>query len=108
MADGKPQFNIQSRQGGEQVVGPAPVPRHQWHHIAGVYDGDLLMLFVDGKLVASQPLKTLLEITEARLAIGTSIPSYSFFGKMREVRLYRRALSEQEVDALMRLSAPPR
>jgi hypothetical protein len=106
MADGKPQFNIQSKDGGEQVLGPAPVPKRQWHHVAGVYDGDTLMLFLDGKLVASQPLKTILEITEARLAIGTSIPRYSFAGKLREVRLYKRALSEEEVDTLMRMDAP--
>jgi endonuclease YncB( thermonuclease family) len=105
MADGKPQFNIQSRDGGEQVLGPAPVPKRQWHHVAGVYDGDTLMLFLDGKLVASQPLKTLLEITNTRLAIGTSIPGYSLAGKLREVRLYKRALSEEEVEALMRLDA---
>jgi Concanavalin A-like lectin/glucanases superfamily len=72
-----------------------------WRHIAATREGDTLTLFVDGKLAASshssQP--KLVTSCDAPLQIGFGPQSY-FRGKIRDVRLYNRALNENEVEKL--------
>jgi beta-galactosidase len=54
-AEGSLEFFIND---GGRVGVQAPVPdgwREGWHHIAGVYDGSELKLFVDGELIESNP-----------------------------------------------------
>ena len=72
-----------------------------WKHIAAVRRGGELQLYVDGQLAASaksdtEPLKA---NNEAPLRIGFGPQSY-FQGKIREVRLYDRGTSKNEVAAL--------
>lgn len=72
-----------------------------WKHVAAVRSGKQLQLFVDGELVASAtsngpPLDM---STDAPLCIGIG-PQGHFDGKLREVRLYNRALSEEGVRVL--------
>lgn len=73
-----------------------------WKHIAAVREQDKLKLFVDGKLVAEQPApkpndEEPLDVTNTSpLKIGFGPQSY-FAGKLRDVRLYNRALSDAEV-----------
>lgn len=50
---GVPSFSIHV--GGQylEVKGVEPIPVHEWHHVAGVYDGREARLYVDGRLVGS-------------------------------------------------------
>jgi beta-galactosidase len=44
--------------GADKTSIAAPVPSQwegQWHHLAGIYDGQRLALYIDGALVASKP-----------------------------------------------------
>lgn len=69
-----------------------------WYHVVGLYDGQVLMLYVNGKLKKS--LASEGSITEydsdlylAKQAnVGTTTP-----GSMDNVRIYNRALSESEI-----------
>lgn len=56
----------------------------------------MLNLYVNGELVASNAAETLDVNNDAPLRIGVGPQSY-FKGKLREVRLYRRALKDDEV-----------
>lgn len=52
---GVPQFSVYIG-GGAYVVAKSelsPLPTGRWHHIAGVFDGSEVRLYVDGKLTAS-------------------------------------------------------
>ncbi len=69
-----------------------------WKRVAAVRRGSTLSLFVDGKLAAkSETHGAPLDVSNDKpLLIGTG-PQAPFAGKIREVRLYGRALDEAEV-----------
>lgn len=72
-----------------------------WKHVAAVHRGSTFELFVDGKSTASsQADGDLLDVSNgAPLLIGFGQQSH-FRGKIREVRLHNRALSEDELKVL--------
>lgn len=77
-----------------------------WRHIAAVRAGPRLQLFVDGRRVAeSGPFDPArFDLTpEVPLKIGFGEHAH-FQGLLREVRLYRRALSEREIRRVFRES----
>lgn len=72
-----------------------------WRRVAAVRHGHTLSIYVDGRLVAStesdgEPLDV---SNDAPLQIGFG-PQANFAGKIREVRLYNRALDKEEVRQL--------
>jgi Concanavalin A-like lectin/glucanases superfamily len=71
-----------------------------WKHVAAVRCGKELRLFVDGAQVASATRDgpSLDMSSDAPLRLGFGPQGY-FDGKIREVRLYNRALNEDEVKA---------
>lgn len=74
-----------------------------WKHLVAMRRGGELRLYVQGKLVAkSAPFRAEdYDLTTNRpLRIGAGEHDF-FSGQIREVRLYRRALSEQEVQQLV-------
>jgi hypothetical protein len=72
-----------------------------WRSIVATREGDSLALFVDGKLAArSHSSQPEIDISSnAALQIGFGPQSY-FHGKIRDVRLYNRALKEDDVQRL--------
>ncbi|MCD6219131.1 DUF4091 domain-containing protein [Candidatus Calescamantes bacterium] len=72
----------------------------QWYHVAAVYDGQLMKIYIDGKLDN--------KVSKGRFSIPTSgqplrigkwtdnAPRY-FPGVIDEVRVYHRVLSEEEI-----------
>jgi hypothetical protein len=83
-----------------------PLPIGRWTHVAGVSDGTEMRLFVDGELVAREPIAD--EETRppqrARINIGGGrlADRHWFVGALDEVRIYRGALTTVEVRALAR------
>jgi hypothetical protein len=72
-----------------------------WKHVAAVRDGANMKLYVDGRLAAESgsdeaPLAV---TTDAPLRIGFG-PHSQFQGKIREVRIYNRALDDGQLQAL--------
>lgn len=74
----------------------------RWYHLAGTYDGREMRLYVDGKLEGRSseqkgpifyPPKGVYEIG----AYHDDDENYPTEGRIREVRVYRRALSDSEV-----------
>jgi hypothetical protein len=79
-----------------------------WRHLVAVRRGDRLQLSVDGRLVATSasfdPDRYDLT-TGGALKIGFGEQDF-FTGRIREVRLYRRAIDEDEIAALQTIDAP--
>ena len=74
-----------------------------WHHLAAVKTKDRLQIYLDGKRVAeSTPFKPEAYNlnTNQPLKIGFGQHDY-FNGRMRDVRLYDRALSSADVASVM-------
>jgi hypothetical protein len=78
-----------------------------WHHLAGVYDGQSYRLYRDGELVAEREDDYAPAPVDASWAVGgRSAPDPAegryFSGLIDDVRIYERALSAEQVRALFR------
>lgn len=88
----------------------APVKADRWSHVAGVFDGKAIKIYVDGKQVES------LSLAESAKELGSSSPDlveiqpinvplmfgcdqsgYFWKGKLDEAALYDRPLSDEEI-----------
>lgn len=66
-----------------------------WHHVAGVYTGSAVKLYVDGNEVASSTKSGSFTLFTPKIGGGNA--SENFNGRIDEVRIYNRALSAQEI-----------
>ena len=75
------------------VVGGVVVPAGTWHHVAGVYTGSSMAIYVDGKLDQSKATSTALTSTSSQLRIGEALDGSTIFGGgIDEVRVSAQAL----------------
>ncbi len=79
----------------------------QWNHVAVTFDGTTMVLMVDGEVVGTNNNfgGSLPTTATSQLSIG-KINTY-FAGQLDEVRLYDRALSQNEVVTVMNAADPP-
>ncbi len=91
--------------------GSAIIADGTWHHVAGVYDGSDMVLYVDGTEDARLTIGSQTLATTAPLTLGSGISSDVFAGTLDAVRIYDRALSALEIAGLQTFSdedtAPP-
>ena len=99
-------------EGGKLVFGIAGIgdavaslpPVGEWHHYAGTYDGAVMTLYLDGIPVASVSKTGVIPSTEDPLCIGARSPESGgndhWKGDIDDVRLYGRALSSAEIEAI--------
>lgn len=96
-----PSGRIHSLEAGPCVTWDRPLSPG-WRHIAAMKHGGFLKLYVEGKMVAESAKfdeKTLDLTTEAPLRVGTGSGDF-FRGALFDVRLYRKALSSEEIARL--------
>jgi CubicO group peptidase (beta-lactamase class C family) len=69
-----------------------------WQHVAGIYDGSEFSLYVDGQKVAGTLRSGLIATNEIHLEIGNlPLSVRAFDGAIDEVRIWRRALTQPEI-----------
>ena len=93
-----------------QIAGTTNLPANTWTHVAGTYDGSSLRLYVNGTQVASKVQTGNITTSSAALTIGGDpLDGQYFRGRIDEVRVYRAALSQAEIQADMAapLGGPP-
>lgn len=83
----------------------------QWNHVGITSDGKNYKLFINGKLAGSVPYDAVSDVdhphfrTHGGYIIGNIIefdaPQSSFSGRIDDVRIYNKALSESEINALI-------
>lgn len=85
-------------------------PLNAWIHMAGTYDGSLVRLYVNGAQVASSAAGGPL-VSDARPLLigagqndGTSAVQEALAGRIDDLRVYKRALSAAEIQAI---AVPP-
>lgn len=96
-----PSGHIYSYQAGVSAMAGSALPPG-WQHVAAVKQGGKLRLFVDGKQTAQSssfdPSEYELNVDKP-LQIGFGQNDY-FFGRLRDLRIYHRALEAIELEAL--------
>jgi len=96
-----PSGHVQACEVGKLATWDKEIPTG-WHHVAAVKSGGKLLLYVDGKLKSSSTdfNPDDFDLTNDQpLRIGSG-PNDFFHGRLRDVRLYRRALTHVEATAL--------
>ena len=84
------------------LPGTANVNDGRWHHVAGIYDGTRICLYVDGRLDASSEASGRFNMESDKVLIGENdgTSQRSFDGFLDDVRIYDYALSAAEIQAL--------
>jgi hypothetical protein len=94
----------------------ADLPLNTWTHLAMTYDGVYVRLYMNGALDSSYPLSEPIQTTSNWLAFGCipcgphgGVGTYAYFnGMIDDVRIYNRALSQQEIQTDMEALPSPR
>ncbi|MFH1947118.1 MAG: LamG domain-containing protein [Candidatus Magasanikbacteria bacterium] len=68
-----------------------------WNHVTITYDGTEAKLYVNGVLSQTKPLTGPLQTTGYPLTIGEINGNYHYKGMIDELKVYNRAITEQEV-----------
>ena len=88
--------------GNQNTIGTTALAVNTWTHLAATFDGATVRLYVNGVQVASQAQTTPLTPTTGTLQIGAdSYTGENFTGRIDEVRVYNRALSQAEIQTDM-------
>jgi hypothetical protein len=95
--------------GANAEVRCAPPSDRNWHHIAARQEGTTASLFVDGVLCSTASVPAIGNETGS-ITIGrfNGVKYYYLNGRVDDVRIYNRALSDPEISQLFMGSEPPR
>jgi len=87
----------------EHVFTDLVLSENQWHHVVMTWDGQIMRMYLNGK-ASTQTLEVTAPIdsTSQDVTIGANLASEVcyFNGTIDEVRIYNRALSEEEIKFL--------
>ncbi|MFC1756463.1 LamG domain-containing protein, partial [Patescibacteria group bacterium] len=99
-------LNFYVTQFGANNASKAFTNDNEWHHVVGVYDGTNVRIFVDNVEGTADPYTGSINMTgtvDFRIGCssqGSSTPAYFFDGSLDEVRVYNRALTDDEINQL--------
>jgi hypothetical protein len=85
------------------IRGSTSVNDGQWHHVAGVWDGVRMSLYVDGELDAASTASGVIDIVDKAVYIGENSEedlTRCWNGMIDDVRIYSYGLSEAEIKSL--------
>jgi beta-galactosidase len=90
------------------VRGETEVNDGKWHHIAGVYDGKKIYLYVDGRLDVSAEATGRINTNLSEVLIGENAqrPGREWNGQIDDVRVYSYVLSESEINEIYARKEP--
>ncbi|MHC4643152.1 MAG: LamG-like jellyroll fold domain-containing protein [Planctomycetota bacterium] len=85
------------------VTGTTSVNDGKWHHVAGVFDGKQLYLYIDGVLEAAKSAAKSIDVSSHNVFIGANaqVPGREWNGFIDDVRIYNYALSQAEIVSLL-------
>ena len=96
-----PSGKIYGFEAGKSVMSPNGVPSG-WQHVAATKTSDHLKLFINGNLISETQIPDSMKFNlngELPIKIGFGSNDY-FNGRMRDLRLYNRALNNDEIKEL--------
>ncbi|MHC4741841.1 MAG: LamG-like jellyroll fold domain-containing protein [Planctomycetota bacterium] len=84
------------------VHGSVDVNDGQWHHAVGVYDGEEVSLYIDGKLDVSAKAEGKIRVNDKAVLIGENSEKRGRFwtGAIDDVRIYSYGMTAEEVAIL--------
>lgn len=99
-ANGTLSFNFGTNPMWREAVSPAIMSAGKWYHVAGTFDGTMIMVYINGEMVGSQPYSGTMAPNSNQLLIG-NLPEPSqnryFDGKIDEVRVWNVARTQAQI-----------
>ena len=84
------------------AFGTTSLPLNTWTHLAGTYDGAMMRLYVNGVQVSSRAQTGSIHTSTGVLSIGgDGLYGQYWAGRIDEVRIYNRALSQAQIQSDM-------
>jgi hypothetical protein len=110
-ASDKGRFFVNTTTGYHEALADSDIPTGQWVHLVGRLSGTEVGLFVDGvKQGTTGTISGTRDANNGEVEIGRNTqggPTYDYFdGKIDEVRIYNRAITEAEVRYLYNKGGP--
>lgn len=91
--------------GFHEVVGPQfTIVPQTWQHVAWVYDGSMVRLYINGTQIGSKAASGTITSTNRPFTIGKCVLggfNFLFGGRADEVSLWNKALTAQEIQDMM-------
>ncbi len=92
--------------GGHTLQSNASLNNNQWYHVAGVWDGTGMKIYIDGQLDNSNGSAITARVTNSELNVGAqlgenvnpTVKNYPFAGRIDEAAVFNRAISGTEVN----------
>ena len=106
----KLRFTLNTHQGIKDLDTETSLEAGKWYHVAVMYDGNDMEIWLDGKLDAFTSHAGQISTSPHNLVLGQNIPgnnNYNFFGSMALLSLYDHALSPMQIAQDVSLSANP-
>ncbi|MFN8154718.1 MAG: LamG-like jellyroll fold domain-containing protein [Bacteroidia bacterium] len=103
--NGSVEFMISDNGSWKSAASPSVMLTNRWYHIAGVFDGSNVMLYINGEMIARTPA-TSISVSPTDIYIGED-PTWSgrtFNGTIDEVRIWNIARSQNDIQANMTTS----
>lgn len=97
---GYPVFMWTAGQHKGQLDGKTVITDDTWHHIAKVYNGDKVMMFIDGLLEDQTASGGTLDTNESPIWIGARPGGIAATGLIDEVGFFTQALTEAEINVV--------
>ena len=102
---------IQLAGGGYPVTGKTEFEVNKWYHLAVVFDGSSIKLYVNGELdgqvdAPRGPITLCGKTDKRRFCIGSSLDSRYLDGVISEVRVWKKALTQSEIQNNMCYISP--
>ena len=89
---------VEHEEGRYRHASTEPPEAGTWTHYAGTYDGETITLYVNGERVDSTAAEGRMPARQDLLFIGSTGPLMNVVdGRLEDVRVYRRALSQDEL-----------
>jgi hypothetical protein len=104
--EGRPSLFLITDAGYVVIQATDPVPKGVWTHLAGVYDGAVARLYVNGQEAGSKALTGRFTADTSPVILGgngndaSGVPTELFPGRIDELMLYARSLSPAEIAQL--------
>lgn len=78
-------------------TGTTPIQTGTWTHVAGVYDGTTVILYIDGEAHQTAPAPEAADDFESPVFLGAHVEGAYFSGLLDEAAIYDHALTQQEL-----------
>lgn len=84
------------------------IPLNEWHHVASVFNGSTVRFYYDGAFIGSQFMGYTITPNNRALTIGADTPGILeiFYGKIDDVCIYNRALTDADIVELKNQATP--